>query len=387
MSNLFENKVRNDASPSKHNESTFSFLDRSGDKRFLEVRRILNKWFKKYPENEQEELRKRFQEDFDPSFYELFLHELFLNQGFRLMVHPKMTDSLRTPDFFIWKDELEFYLEAKVANDKSHKQKAIENRTNTLYDLLNKIDSPNFFLRIIELNFKTEKQPGAKKVIDFFERELKKYDPDDYEYLVKEIEGFDSLPILQHEDKDFAITVSIIPKPKKGRGNLKLRTIGIYPFQFTIGGSEESIKSSLSKKATRYGKMDKPYIICVNSFSDKRTDEFDVFNALFGSLRSVTYVNRNNPKDKFHKEERAKDGFFYGENGAKNTRVTGVLVTSIDIVNITNATHWLVKHPFAQKQLDFDKFDLTYLEVIDNNIQIIKKKSIDEVLSFTENQT
>lgn len=100
---LFEDKIRTDSEPAKHISNSFDFCDRNAQPQVGKVRNILNHWFSRYPENEQNELKCRFQKEFDSALYELFLHELFISQGFNVTVHPKLPHTVKTPDFLLSK--------------------------------------------------------------------------------------------------------------------------------------------------------------------------------------------------------------------------------------------------------------------------------------------
>lgn len=383
MKSLFENKIRTDTKPAKHVDNTFDFYDRSCSPKINAVRNLLNNWFDKYPEDEKDELRLRFKNEFDETLYELFLHELFLKQGFKLCVHPTVPNTSKRPDFLVSKNGTEFYLEAKVAKDKSSHEKSIENKIGSLYDSLNKINSPNFFLRILDLQFKSTKQPNSKKAIAYIEKELSKFDPDEIIKLIP-IDTFsiDGLPKIEYQDDDFKILLSIIPKSSQGRGQAWILPIGIYPNISFIGGSAESIKSSFEKKALRYGDIDKPYIICINSSSDKWTSDYDAFNALFGSLQVTWSSDPNNQDERL---ERAKDGIFLGKDGPQYTRVSGALITRFNIGSLYETEYWFAKHPFAKRELDFHNFDLSYISIVKNKIEIVSKKIIGDILDISKN--
>jgi len=340
----------------------------------------LNQWFTSYPDSVKLELRTRFQTEFSAAFFELFLHELFLKEGFILEPHPDVPGNSKKPDFLVTGNGLEFYLEAKESTDKSDLERSMENRIKLLYDYLNTTDSPNFFLRINELNLKSEKQPSGKKIKKFLENELRKFDPND---ITRQIQthGLDGTDKLTFEDKNIKLVISLISKSPELRGIEGVRPIGIYPFQSFWGGADESIKTAIEKKATRYGVLDKPYLICINATSEKGLDHFDMMNALFGSSQ-VTFSK--NPDTRDERRTRALDGTFLNSSGPKFTRVSAIFITRVHSANLHVAKHWLVKHPFATKELPFDSLRLQKIEVIDNKIETIKGKSIKEILEIPD---
>ena len=186
MTILFENKERTDDKPANHLDNTYDFYDRSSSKRAAQVRDILNFWFHKYPESEKVELKRRLQTSFSSPFFELFLHEFFRRQGFTLEPHPILPETSKRPDFLVCGHGLEFYLEAKESTDKSEREKSIENRTNYLYDQINKTNTPNFYFRINELQLKSSNQPSGKKLIRYIESKLPQFNPDEIVYPMTE---------------------------------------------------------------------------------------------------------------------------------------------------------------------------------------------------------
>ena len=381
MEKLFDHKIRTDNKPANHNDNTFDFYDRSNSKEVETVRDTLNSWFEKYPKSDKKDLKSRFKDNFSSAFYELFIHELFHKQGFELTPHPEIKGTEKRPDFLVKGKGLEFYLEAKESTDKSEKDVALENRLNRLYDEINTTKSPNFFFRINQIQLKTENQPSGKKVVRFLENRLDDYDPEKIEDHLR-TNGLEGLEPITYEDKNLKLVISLIPKSPQKRGDTNSRPIGLYPIDSFTGGSDESIKSGIEKKATRYGQLDKPFLVCINSTSSKGTDHYDIMNALFGSLMITYSTDPNNPNDRW---ERGFDGAFRNTQGPKYTRMSAVFITNVHSANLHVANHWLVKHPFAQNNLDLDAFSLSKIEVVDNKIETKEGDSIREILDIEPN--
>ena len=377
MVELFEDKERVNIEYAKNHHNTYTFYDESDLREMSGVRNILNKWFANYPSSEQIELKRRFKTEFDSAFYELFLHELFLKQGYKLHVHPILPNTTKRPDFLVSKGDFEFYLEAKVATDISNEEQSIKNKCNTVYDGLNKINSPNFWLMPEEeIIFKSNRQPGLKKAIKDIEKQLGLFDVDevtrafdDSEYLY--------LPKIMYEDSDLKMLFSIVPKPSNKRNELNSRPIASKPIFSFLGGSEESIKSAIKEKVSRYGNVDKPYIIAINSLSIKGTDNHDVYNALFGYGNLPLNQNMN------RKAIKENDGMFIGFNGWQNTRVSAVLITTVFTSNLNNAKHWLVKHPMAKNEIDLEKLDLSFITLDEDKTIDNIQKQIKDILKIT----
>lgn len=374
MLRLFDDKKRINMEYAKNHHNIYIFYDESNLEEMSGVRNILNEWFDNYPSSEQIELKRRFKTEFDSAFYELFLHELFSKQGFKLQVHPILPDTTNRPDFLVSKDNFEFYLEAKVATDVSNEEKSIKNKRDTVIDELNKINSPNFWLMPEEIIFKSNRQPSLKKAIKDIEKQLELFDVDE---VTREFESSNYLvlPKIMYKDSDLEIIFFIAPKSPNKRNELNVRPIASEPIFSFIGGSQESIKSAIKEKVSRYGNVDKPYIICVNSLSLKGTENNDVYNALFGygNLPINQNINKIAPK--------GNDGMFIGFNGWKNTRISAILITTVFTSNLNVAKHWLVKHPMAKNKLDLEKLDLSFITLDEDRIIDNIQKQIKDILS------
>jgi hypothetical protein len=307
----------------------------------------------------------------------LFIFSLFKSQGFEIIIHPEVPNSNKRPDFLLKKANIEFYLEAKEARDKTEEEEAQQKRINQIFDSLNKLKSPNYYLRIEELILKNNIQPAIKKIIPSIENELKKICPDKVaEDLRKNV--YDCSPRITIEDDNLKLIISLIPKSPENR-NKGGRSIGAYSFEAYWGGAENSIKNSFSKKAKRYGKLDKPYIICINAIGSRFSGVYDVENAVWGTL-SISWSNDPNNIDE--KLIRQRDGIFMGDKGPIFKNVSGVLITYIMEFNIPGSNYWLIKHPFTNKDLDFDIFKLSYQYLDNGNINFVQGKSIGEILKI-----
>ncbi|MDR0972404.1 MAG: hypothetical protein LBM61_00275 [Prevotellaceae bacterium] len=369
---LFEDKIRTDMEWASHNDNTYEFCDRSAQDKIVHVRYVLNDWFSRYPTAECEELKSRFKVSFNDALYELFLHELFLKQGFEITVHPNVPNATTHPDFLISKNNTEIYVEAKVSTGKTSNEKALDNMTNTVYDAINTICSPNFSFKLNSLQLKTNRQPAIKSLKQFIENQLQQYDPDIVERQICSIDYYlPLLPSIIYDDDNIHIALSLIPRPKEKRNNSEIReTIAIYPCE-QVYSEENNIKTALKKKATKYGNLDKPYIVCINSIQGVKVSDFDAMGAVLGSLQYL-YPATN-----------AHDGFFGNRNKYQHTRVSAVLITNMVLGSHCNPNYWFFKHPAAHREVDFDLFDLGYYQVESNRICKHEGLSVGDILSVS----
>lgn len=341
---LFSDRQRTDSGPGKHGEDTYQFLDRSARKNVTAVRELLEQWFSEYPAFGQVDLKNRCKTDFHTGFWELFLHAYFSANGFTLEPHPAVSGSSKRPDFLVKKGDCEFFLEATVTRDESDEDEAQRRVRHLLYDAVNSIESPNFFLTLEEFAIAAGKQPAARGLKAFLRRELPKHDPDVVaSSLVPGVGG----PVLRYSDENISVRISLMPRSPKARGNPEIRPIGIYPIQTHWGSGDEALRQSVNAKATRYGKLDRPYVVCVNYIGAWGVDSDAVLNALFGTEQLTATLGQSTPT-----LSRKRDGVFMGPAGPWNTRVSGVVVgAKLFPWSLLVASFDLYHHPWTAKPL------------------------------------
>lgn len=373
---LFEPIERTYTGPSNHNENSYDYYNRSARKDISIIRDTLNKWFIEYPNDEKLELKNSFRKKFDDCFYELFLHQLFTKLGFDIQIHPELPNTSKKPDFLLKKGDLEFYVEAKIVKNKSHQQEAVDRKINEFYDNLSKLDTKNFLLDIDEFILKSEKQPSTKGLIKRIEEELEGLDS---ELVMEKVTagGFESIPAIKIENDDVLLRIKPIPVINSPRD--KKRPIGIYPTESFLGGGEESLKDSVFMKAKRYGKLNKPFLVCVNSLDIKTFGTDAIENAIWGSL-AISWST--NPVNRDKKLIRKRDGVFLGEKGPNLKNLSGVLVTKVFAQNIPKANYWLYKHPFSENKLDFESLGLKYNFVENGEIKSVLGDDLSNILQI-----
>ncbi|MEI7585231.1 hypothetical protein [Runella sp.] len=371
MEKLFEEKDRNNFKYADCQHNSYEFYDESAINEFILVRERLNTWFDRYPDAGKKQLKRDLQSQFEPAFFELFIHELFYQQGFTLITHPTVPNSTKNPDFLAKKGDFEIYLEATVSFDESNEMRLLKNKQNAVLDALNLINSKRYGINVKQINFLSKKQARLRKIRDYFQ----KFIDDNGDFYALNLHP--SLGRYEREityqDEDIRVSITL------WKVDFDLDKPIISPLGGGYaGGCEEAIKYAIKEKANRYGILDRPYVICINSLSIKQTYTEVVYNALFGSFRNQEFEKRNEKNQYF---QTSLDGVFCKNSNQSYNAVTGVFITSIypSYSNVTE--HWLVKHPFTINEMNFNYLDLSYIWIDDNKITEIKKKSIGELLT------
>jgi hypothetical protein len=331
MIRLFDDKERLKAGPALHNGDTYTAYNDSADPDMTLLRDLLSNWFDLYPDSEKADLKALFKVKLHHAFFELFIYRLFTALGYQLTVHPDLPGTDKHPDFLAVKGEQRFYLEAKFMDMQSREEQAKERRQNALLDALNTVDARNFLLCIQTITFKDGSQPNGKKIIRFFNEQLAGHEPEVYRAEL-EATGFTHMPAVIFDDEQVTIKVKLMPKAEQLRGT-DSRAIASLPAGFKIGNDSERIREALETKATRYGRPDLPFIICLN----KQSVRFDVHE-----MQEALYGNHSGP------------GFFGTKDNPRFTRVSGVYMTNANTANlVSTAVHVFGPNLQASLPVDF----------------------------------
>lgn len=171
---LFDNMRRDDEDPASHSEPKSSYLNRSARPAFRAIRTVLEDWFSRYPEAHRKDFYGRLRSSDDTqhrsAFFELFLHELLVRLRCRVEIHPSVAGTSKSPDFLVESNIGGlFYLEAVVASGESREEASTRAISSRLHDILDRLDSPNFFIGW-KVRSCTLTPPAARKIKAFLKR-------------------------------------------------------------------------------------------------------------------------------------------------------------------------------------------------------------------------
>jgi hypothetical protein len=271
--------------PAVFSESQYSYLSRSNRPEMQKERDLLQSWFDNYPEGEKKEILSRIQShndwQFDSVFYEMFLHAVLTRLGCMVEVHPSTkSDDDRTPDFLVTTSNgQQFYLEARVGNDRSEKEASRERLTAALLDLVRGFPSPNFFINVNIINFPSEPVP-QNPVRQFIEALIADVDPDELEKQILNSDKGKNLDWPIFENRGAKIEFSLIPK-HGSKGITGGSSLGMTMFPLRTVDSSARILNVLKKKAGKYKKLNLPYVIALNASMWGLTSE-ELNETLFG---------------------------------------------------------------------------------------------------------
>lgn len=366
--------------PASHLESTYSFLSRSARPAAAVMRSLLEDWFRHFPDDHKQELAKRFRSDFNVGFHELWLHELLTRFNCALEIHPETTRQRATRIDFKATDltSSQAYFEAAVVTDQSEEERAYDRLLAVFYDHVNKMHLPDYFLRIAEIRNPNRCQPSATRFKKFVSTCIDSLNYDEVLRL-SELGAFDELPHWQYKQGDLEIDFGVIPVSRENRGRLDHQVIGMYPGGFRWGTSTNAVRHKIAKKATKYGKLDAPYLIAINCLSKWGFRQIDEIQALYGSEEFVVNLPSHTMEPR-----RQPDGIWYGPKGPKNRSVSGVLLTDVGPWHLPKARTCLYLNPWASHPYTGPLTGLPRALLVDSELQFVPGLSQAKVFSLPE---
>lgn len=333
---LFDDVERGYRGPIRHAEPNFVYLNCSARPQAVAIRATLEEWFLRYPDGgTKNDLQGRFRSGDDAqyrsSFFELLLHELCRQLSCKAEPHPDIEGTTKKPDFLVKpSDGSPFYLEAAIVTDESDQEAAGRARINAIYDSLERLVSPDFFIGI-QISGLPVSVPPARQIRAFLAKKLACVDADDVtrRYNAK---GYDALPRWSFQYQDWSIEFYPIPKRPEARGEVGVRPIGAITTAVRQTHTDLAIKGTLEEKAGYYGELDLPYVIAVDALTEFGIDTDDVMNALFGTEQVL--IPRDSTSGTGAKYQRALDGLWTSPKGPRYTRVSCVLIAVADAWNL-----------------------------------------------------
>jgi hypothetical protein len=124
--------------------------------------------------------------------------------------------------------------------------------------------------------------------------------------------------------------------------------VGAVQTGLRLLSTTEAIRGAIKKKASRYGEMDRPYVIAVNVLS-WHVDDVDLVDAMFGDL---VYAVQETPAGSQRWSERTRTGAWRGPPEPRYRRVTAVLFfNEIDPWTAARRRALLLHNPWAHYPL------------------------------------
>jgi hypothetical protein len=342
----------------------------------------LGEWYEDLPEESKLDVQKRFRSpvpgQHEGAFFEIYLHRLFTRMGFELQAHPDVEEKDTHPDYLVKKQGRPcFYLEATITRDSSD-DVAERQRADQVFETLEKLVSPDFYISIRVQGAPQTPPPGAKlrKKIESWLQSL------NYENVRSTFDSGDleAMPSLLWKHDDWRLTIEPIPKSPERRGSTDVRAIGMTLPPVRQLSLHDDVKKAVEVK-NKYGDLGLPFIVAINVTDEFRVTKNDVMNALFGEETILFDGKRALPGP------RRPNGAWYSGRGASNTKISAVMVyPNVTPWNLQDREPWIVLNPWAKYPLNAEAIRLSKFvpNHSDNALLEVKGLSCNRFLQLSE---
>jgi hypothetical protein len=373
---IFDNISRNRLDVPQQGEPSFAYLNLSNRPESARVRALVDEWLESYPTHHRDALVARLRSPIDvahkSAFFELLLHQLATANGLAVItIEPQLAHTERSPDFLIEDAEKHrFYLEAVISTGLSQAEAAAESRLNQALVALDNLASPAHFL-----DLHVRGAPAAPISINQMRRAAQCW----LATLPDNEHARQAAPFIYEEH---GVRIMLTAWPRRNRERQR-RSIGVRHFPVQAVVPNEDVRASLMKKASRYGKLDHPYVVAVNTMGMFQGEE-DTLDALFGSPQTTTrqYADGHSVT----RDERAPDGIWGSAIAPRKRGLSAVLtIERADPWNFAKRQACLIRNPWAERPLSAIRLDIGQLSPVDGRFERTVGRTMAEIFSLSTN--
>ena len=296
---LFDDLQRSDLRSRFNAEPSFPYLNVSGRSSAAHVRGLTDAWYLEMPEQDRTDLRARFRSPDDVvhlgAFTELYCAALLRRHGFIVDVHANASSKGTRIDFLATRDGTPMFLLESVSSGGYRAIAWQQKLTRSLYDQLNKLQHPDFFV-MAELRRSGTHSPSGRKARHYVDSKLKEVEWEEL-WLASESGNEAAIPEWVWETDGWEISFKPIPKSPQFRGiaDADSLMVGVQMDPVRSDQPGAAWLDPLEAKASRYGEPELPYIIAVNGLS--RNYPYQTLGSKQGTIldeshRSITHERR-----------------------------------------------------------------------------------------------
>lgn len=337
----------------------------------IAIRTLLEQWFLEIPETERLDLQQRFRSPIErqhtSAVFELFLHHFLLQCGFQVEFHPDVPGVTTHPDFLVNRDgQAQFYLEA-IAVSNSVTDEAAVNRMNQVYDALNDLELPDFYLAI-RIDGAPDTPPPAARLRRELSCWLRTLDRNAIQQAFLD-QRYDDIPTREWNHEGWRIVFEPMPKGDRARADRSIRPIGLMmPMRARRLTLDESLRDGVAAK-DRYGRLTIPLVIAIQVIEEFRIDKVDVMNGLLGpEAITVDAQGATRPA-------RVPNGAWVSGSGPIHRTISAVMVWStLEPWNFTRIEPIVVHNPYASNPLPNDVLPVAQ-NVVDYEHEVLREQT------------
>jgi hypothetical protein len=209
----------------------------------------------------------------------------------------------------------------------------------------------------------------------FLKRKFASLDADEMIRLY-ESDNAKALPRWPYEYEGWKVEFRPIPKKPSARGKESDSAIGMRTTGWFSQDSSIAIKNAITDKASRYGKLDHPYVIAIDD-TQIAVDDVSISEALFGKEEWLL------SPEELPTMRRKRDGAWFGPHGPHNKRVSAILyVRKAHAWGFPSAAIRLFHNPWAEKPYKSTLCDLPQAIPKDGRMELVEGKFLSEIFAL-----
>lgn len=340
---LFEEIDRTYAGPITAGETHYAYLNRSARPEVCRIRQFLDNCLARYPAAHHAEMEARLRSEdrvHKAALFKLVVHELLVrSRNVIVAIEPPLKHTPRSPDFLVEATTGErFYLECAVATGQTDAQAAAERRLQQALDAAESVPSPHHVLALA-----VDGRPSVSITTSRLKDELDEW----VATLPLTDEAKEAAPYI-FEEHGLALSFTVWRYQEAPRDEDE-RSVGITSYGVHSSEIGAGLRGALLRKAKRYGDLELPYVVAVNTLQF-RSLERELFDVLLGTPRMVFRRYEDGRIETF--DERAPDGIW--TNGSRPRKRGMSAVWSFDGLTAWNPAARsveLVRNPWAYHPL------------------------------------
>jgi len=288
--------------------------------------------------------------------FELYLTSLLRTQGWAFERHPTLPGTTKHPDYLVHTDEADFVLEAAVVLDSDAIRVQATHR-DSLRDELDGVTGP--FDIIMTIDGAIPGGASPKTIADWLRRQLSELKIPDSERVE-----------LKYAGDGFSIDFAVFASDQEDTPVVTVEMMGGPVAQDVT--THESIRDTIDFKASRYGKIGRPYVVALDVQTSFPVTSFSLLRALYGTPQWHFATPSQEPM-KFLGETHMRNGMFTAHNGSGTpirTRISAVAVyrRTHRVEGETSHEMVICHNPFAANPLNPNIFaDLPQLLPVDSD--------------------
>lgn len=370
----FDDVARTDIEPASHLISRADYLNASARPEAARVRAFVDRLVEQYPAPDRDAMIRRLRSRHDSrhrsAWFELLLHGLMVTRGFTIIaVEPELAGG-RAPDFLVGApDGREFFLEATVAEGDIGANPGADRRLRDVLQAIDGVQSQDFFLSLHHRGV-----PAQPIRLGRLRGQVQRFiDGLDYDAVVAGFAAGRPGPLFNFEEHGLTLRITVVPKNLRRAGG---RAIGDRMLPGGVVQPHLPIKASVESKASRYGQLDRPYIIAVSALEEFANADAAI-DALFGTDQVVV------TEDGHHAWVRNRDGAWMGPGGPVHTRVSAVLSTErLSPWDVGHRLMRLIHNPWAAQPILDLPVGVEVHQVADERLSIAPGQTLAQIFGL-----